>query len=407
MTRRLPRAAAVLLLANAGCPLSFDPTAADASTAAPITTATSDLDPATSEADPTGGTSPAGTSAPTTSTGAPTTGDDTGDDDTGDDDTGDDDTGDDDTGDDDTGPDDGWPDSLTPVVTEVWDFEALDLGDVDGDGRLDLITSGTGYPPRVDVYPGLGDGSFDRDAVVVSELWDFSQFVVADVTGDGRADVLAQGTGYPPRVTVYAGGGDLAVTELATTDVFEFTHMQAGDLTGDGRADLLIGDGLVSWPWLQVWPGTAEGIADAPLFEADPWAFALLRSGDVTGDGRVDVVTASTEFPPQFYIHPGDGDGGFGEPQISEIWDLSWFDLGDLDGDGRADAAADIPNNEWRFQLYLAGADGWSDAGAREGYNFFRFELGDVDGDGRADLVTHASGYPPRVDVYLAPVIQP
>ncbi|MCY0988706.1 FG-GAP-like repeat-containing protein [Nannocystis sp. ILAH1] len=388
MIRRLCRVAAVLPVACAGCifPLSPDPTATDASTTAPGTAATSDGDPATSAQDST-------TAADSTTPGAPTTGDpSSGPDDTGDDPP--DPSGPDLTGDDDP--------SLEPVVTEVWDFEAMDLGDVDGDGRLDLVTSGTGAPPRITVYPGRGDGTFDRDAAVDTALFTFSQFVVADVTGDGRADVLAHGTGSPPRVTVYAGGEDLGLAELATTELFEFDLMHAGDLTGDGHADLLIGRGESPSPWLQVWPGTADGIADAPVFEASPWAYALLRSGDVTGDGHLDLVTAGTGSPPQLRVHPGDGAGGFGEPEITEVFNLAWLDLGDIDGDGRADAATDIPNNAWRFQFYLATPDGWSPAMARDGFNFLRFELGDVDGDGRADLVAHAAGYPPRVEVYLA-----
>ncbi|PCC71577.1 Repeat domain-containing protein [Nannocystis exedens] len=393
MIPRLGRVAAALPVACAGCifPLSSDPTATDASTAAPASAATSDDGPGTSEQDPTTGVEPGTAGAPTTGTGS---GDPPGT------------SGPDDTGEppgtsgpDDTGAEDP---ARMPLVTEVWEFEAMDLGDVDGDGRLDLVTSGTGAPPRVTVYPGRGDGTFDRDAAVDTPLFAFSQFVVADVTGDGRADVLAHGTGSPPRVTVYAGGDDLALSELATTELFVFDHMHAGDLTGDGRADLLIGRGDGPSPWVQVWPGTAGGLADAPVFEASPWAFARLRSGDVTGDGKVDLVTASTGSPPQLHVHPGDGAGGVGEPAISEVYNLSWFDLGDVDGDGRVDAATDIPNNPWRFQIYLATADGWSDATAYEGHHFLRFELGDVDGDGRADLVAHASGYPPRVEVYLA-----
>lgn len=384
VTRRLRCVAAVLSVACAGCifPLSPDPTATDASTA---TAATSDGDPATTAQGSTGAT-----------TSAPTTGDDppgsSNPDVTGDDPP------------DPSGPDvtgDGDP-SIKPVVTEVWDFEAMDLGDVDGDGRLDLVTSGTGAPPRVTVYPGRGDGTFDRDAAVDTALFTFSQFVVADVTGDGRADVLAHGTGSPPRVTVYAGGEDLGLAELATTELFEFDHMHAGDLNGDGHADLLVGRGDGPSPWVQVWPGTADGIADAPVFEASPWTYALLRSGDVSGDGHLDLVTAGAGFPPQLRVHPGDGAGGFGEPEIAEVFNFSWLDLGDIDGDGRADAATDIPNNAWRFQFYLATPDGWSPATARDGWSFLRFELGDLDGDGRADLVAHAAGDPPRVEVYLA-----
>ncbi|MDC0718084.1 FG-GAP repeat domain-containing protein [Nannocystis bainbridge] len=377
MIRLLP---AALLVGSAACifPLSPDPTGSDPDTDASGST-TGAVDPVTGEPDPTGG--PGTTAAPTTS--GATTSDGSGEPSTG---------GPDITGDD---------PSPAPIVTEVWEFDAMDLGDVDGDGRLDLVTSGTGAPPRITVYPGRGDGSFDRDAAVDSPLFGFSQFVVADVTGDGRADVLAHGTGSPPRITVYAGGDDLTVSELATTQLFTFKHMHAGDLTGDGHADLLIGDGDSFMPWVQVWPGTESGIADAPLSAVNPWAYALLRSGDVTGDGHLDLVTASTGSPPQLYVHPGDGAGNLGEPQIAEIFNLSWFDLGDFDGDGLADAATDIPGNAWRFQVYLATQGGWTDPVAHDGFNFVRFELGDLDGDGRADLVAQAAGYPPRVEVYL------
>ncbi|HEY8376438.1 MAG TPA: VCBS repeat-containing protein [Nannocystis sp.] len=291
---------------------------------------------------------------------------------------------------------------LEPWVTEVWRFDAMDLGDVDGDGRLDLVTSGTGAPPRVTVYPGRGDGTFDREAAVESTLWSFSAFVVADVTGDGRADVLAKGTGAPPRVTLYAGQENLGFVELQTTRVFTSTHMHAGDVGGDGFADLLIGAGEGLPPWVDVWPGSPTGLADAPGFEGELWRYDLLRSGDVNGDGRADVVTASLGSPPQLYVHAGKGAGGFGAPVISQISTLSWFDVGDVDGDGRADAVTDVPGNGWRFLVYRSLPGGWSEPTSYSGYTFERFELGDVDGDGRADLVAWGSGEPPRVEVYLA-----
>ncbi|MCY1061146.1 VCBS repeat-containing protein [Nannocystis sp. SCPEA4] len=377
---RLRRLVACLLAANAACifPLSSDPTATESDP--------DEDDDGTTAVDPTTAAAPTTGADPATTTSSST-----------------------DTGIDDTGSEPqptGWPpddDRLEPILTEVWEFEAMDLGDVDGDGRLDLVTSGTGYPPRVDVYPGLGDGSFvDRDAAVVTELFGFSRFVLGDVDGDGRSDVLAYGTGFPPRVTVYTGDAGFGFTELGTTDLFESTHMHAGDLTGDGRADLVIGKGDSVYPWLQVWPGTPAGLADAPIFEAQPWAYDLLRSGDVDGDGRIDVVTASAGYPPQIYVHAGDGAGGFGEPEIAQIWQFSMLDVGDIDGDGRADVASDIPNNAWRFQHYRSLPDGWAEAVTHEGYTFDRLELGDVDGDGCADLVVRATGYPARIAVYLA-----
>ena len=293
---------------------------------------------------------------------------------------------------------------VTPVVSEVWAYDAFDLGDVDGDGRVDLITANTGQPPRVTVYSGVGDGSFvATDFAVITEIPGFLAFVAADVTGDGRADVLAQGTGFPPRVTVHAGRADLGFDELDTTEVFTFTHMHAVDLDEDGRAELLTGSGDGDPPQIFVWPGTDQGIGAAPLFSGMVWQFGVLRGGDVDGDGLADVLTADPEPTAQRFFHAGDGAGGFGEPTAADLFKYSILDLGDVDGDGEADVVTDVPNNPWRFQLYRSAHDELDVPAVLEGFNSLGFELGDVDGEGRADIVARPTGAPPRVEVYLAP----
>lgn len=288
-----------------------------------------------------------------------------------------------------------------PVVSEVWAFGDHDLGDVDGDGVLDLVTSGTGFPPRVTVYPGSGDGTFNDLGAIESEVFDFAAFVVADVTGDGRADVLAQGTGAPPRVTVYAGQADAAVAELATTEVFTFTHMHAADLDGDGAAELLTGKGEGAPPSVLVWSGGAAGISAPALFEGAVKIYAELRAGDVDGDGLVDVVTVNPGAPPQVFVHAGDGAGGFASAVSAAIFNFSRADVGDVDGDGRADLVTNSPGNMWILQVYRSLGDGWSEASVIDGFNYEDLEIGDVDGDGRGDAVVRPSGAPPRVEVYL------
>lgn len=296
-----------------------------------------------------------------------------------------------------------FPPSPDPVVSPVFEFLAMDLGDVDGDGRLDLVTAGTGAPPRVTFYPGAGDGSFAQAAGVDSELASFAGFVLADVTGDGHADVLAQGTGQPPRVGLYAGDGGGGFTAVATTELPAFVQMHAADVDGDGRADLLTGNGEGAPPRVQVWRGGPDGIAAAPLFTGEVFTYTALRGVDLDGDGHPDLATAGTGAPPRLNVYAGDGLGGFSDAaEVHELYNFSIFDGGDVDGDGRGDVVTDVPGNMWRFAVYRSTPGEWPEPALLEGFNFVAFELGDVDGDGRADIVARPTGAPPRVEVYLA-----
>jgi hypothetical protein len=287
-----------------------------------------------------------------------------------------------------------------PVTTEVFDFLAMEVADVDGDGRADLILQGTGAPPRVTIYPGQGDGGFG--AGVTTEVWTFAGLVAGDVDGDGAADVITAGTGYPPRVHVHRG--DLGALSVAhpgeVTEVWSFdpARMVVADLDGDGRRDLILDNDGGAPPTLFFHRGEAGG-ALSPLGEAQVWSYDVLAAGD--GDG--DVITGTGEGFPRIWIWPGDGAGGLGEATPSGAFTFSILDAGDLDGDGRIDVITDVPGNAWRLQLYRGLGDGHlAPPVDHEGWNFEDLEVGDVNGDGKDDVITRSSGFPPRVDVYLA-----
>lgn len=306
------------------------------------------------------------------------------------------------TGEGETGAFDGSP-LADAVTTEVYDFLEMALADVNADGRADLILQGTGAPPRVTIYPGLADGHFG--AGVTTDLSTFVGLAAGDVDGDGAADVIVAASGQPPRVVVHrATPGELGVGAGVTTQVWSFDpqRMVVTDLNVDGRADLVLDNNGGAPPTLFLHAGGAD-LGFSPLGEATVWSYGAIAAGDVDGDGDGDVLTGTGDNFPRIWAWPGDGAGDLGEAIESGVFTFTILAVGDLDGDGIGDAITDVPGNAWRLQLLRGlGDGGFAPAVVHDGANFDHIVAGDVDGDGRADVVTRPSGWPPRVDVYRA-----
>ncbi|MBX9623119.1 MAG: FG-GAP-like repeat-containing protein, partial [Gemmataceae bacterium] len=116
-----------------------------------------------------------------------------------------------------------------------------------------------------------------------------------DLTGDGVDDIVtAAGPGGGPHVKVFDGATG---AELLSFYAFEpafagGVFVAAGDVTGDGRADIVVGAGAGGGPHVRVFDGRT-GTVVSSFFALDT-AFAggvMVAVGDLNGDGRADVVT--------------------------------------------------------------------------------------------------------------------
>ncbi|MGW3393134.1 FG-GAP-like repeat-containing protein [Streptomyces hydrogenans] len=185
-----------------------------------------------------------------------------------------------------------------------------------------------------------------------------------DQDGDGNEDAYARdrsgalwlypgdGRGaFKPRRQV--GGGWNSMRDLAA----------AGDLTGDGRGDLLASDGDgVLWTY----PGTGRGGFGARRKVGGGWKAIneLVGAGDMNSDRRADLVARDTT--GRLWLYPGTGRGGFGTRKL--IGDGGWnahrelAGLGDVTGDGRPDLVAHLgtASASWTMGLrvYPGTADG-------------------------------------------------
>jgi hypothetical protein len=183
-------------------------------------------------------------------------------------------------------------------------------GDLTGDGRAELvITPDEGGGPRVRVF-GAGFGQVaDFFGIDDPAFRGGARAGTGDVTGDGVGDlVVAAGFGGGPRVAVFDGTSlsNGAFTRKPFGDFFAFEQalrngvfVTAADLTGDGKAEVVAGGGPGGGPRVSAFQAgdlAAGGTARlVDYFAGDPANRGGVRVAvkDLDGDGTDDLVTGA------------------------------------------------------------------------------------------------------------------
>ncbi len=271
------------------------------------------------------------------------------------------------------------------------------IADLDGDGDLDLVV-GNDRPDDKRVYLNDGTGHFSLGGTFGDPEWPTRNVTVADLNGDQRPEIIVANRGGPDNrsanyICFNDGTGTFPRCDVLSTE--SATTIAAGDLTGDGFVDLFVPHRDGGQSFLFVNDGTG-GFDERHPVGPEATATRAVTLGDLNGDGLLDIIMGGGRAGGlRLYINRGGAT--FEEPVAAGDADDTAYSLAvaDLDGDGDVDIV--VGNSGAPGVILSNDGDGRSFTMTRFGDAqgaTYGLAIGDVDGDGVPDIVAGRSGAP-------------
>ncbi len=291
---------------------------------------------------------------------------------------------------------------------------AVAVGDLDGDGKPDLVVANQNSPTVSVIRNTTTSGALTAASMAakVDLPLNSNAFTVevGDIDGDGKLDVIASSNNavsvfrnistqglltsasFAPRADFSVGSGPLSIA--------------VADLDQDGKTDLAIsnnGSSTISLLHNIGTPGSITSATFEPKFELASYRSGYIAVADMDGDGKPDLVqsyvTGASRYDGSIAVYRNQTVRGFlnvnsfaGAATFYASNINGYFSLFDADGDAKPDVVFSSPGNVTKVgmlrntstpgNLSMVDAQGLPGDDGMAGH-----AVGDLNGDGKPDLI--------------------
>ncbi len=248
---------------------------------------------------------------------------------------------------------------INPIVIATGATGFMDVGDIDGDGDIDIVAPTNSGDIRI--LRNNGNGTFAAPVTVSfsGTIFSASAVVLGDFDGDGDLDAAATvgfGVGTVAILTNDGAGNFSASTSFATNSNSGSSDVEAADIDGDGDLDLLVSKNFFQSD-IVVLQNNGSGIFSNIGTVTVGGAPTSVTTGDINGDGNLDIVAG---IAGGISVAAGNGNGTFATSSSFSgpafFQDANDVGIADFDNDGDNDIVNIAFSS--RLELYLNDGSG-------------------------------------------------